>query len=64
MTAAEFRRWCERRGYSQSEAAEALGASQSAVSRWQTGERAIPGPVERLIETLDHLAELGERAGV
>jgi transcriptional regulator with XRE-family HTH domain len=53
VTAAEFRAWCERRGYTQAQAAAALNASQSAVSRWQTGERAIPGPVVRLIQLLD-----------
>jgi DNA-binding transcriptional regulator YiaG len=53
MTADEFRAWCERRAYTQAQAAAALNASQSAVSRWQTGERAIPGPVVRLIQLLD-----------
>lgn len=53
MTAEQFRAWCERRGYTQAQAAASLNASQSAVSRWQTGERKIPGPVVRLIEMLE-----------
>jgi transcriptional regulator with XRE-family HTH domain len=53
LTADEFRRWCERRGYTQEDAAAALNASQSAVSRWMAGKRGIPGPVVRLIALLD-----------
>jgi transcriptional regulator with XRE-family HTH domain len=53
MTPDAFRRWCERRGYSQAEAAEALGTTQATVSRWQSGVHQIPPPVARLIQLLD-----------
>jgi transcriptional regulator with XRE-family HTH domain len=53
MTAAEFRRWCERRGYTQEDAAAALGTTQATVSRWQSGVHQIPPPVARLIQLLD-----------
>ena len=35
--------------WTQARAAERLGVTQGAVSRWVSGERPIPGPVVRLL---------------
>lgn len=39
MHGTELREWREGRGWSQREAAERLGCSYSAISRWENGNR-------------------------
>lgn len=56
MTAAEFRTWLERRELSDADAAPLLRAKRHEVWRWRTGERAVPGKVERIVELMDELA--------
>ncbi len=45
MTADQLARALRQLGLTQQTAAEQLGVDQSAVSRWLSGKRAIPGPV-------------------
>lgn len=56
MTADQFRLALEALGfrgrYWAPNAAEALGSDERTIRRWMAGERAVPGPVVRLIEAL------------
>jgi transcriptional regulator with XRE-family HTH domain len=54
MKAADFKRIRERMRLTQAELARALGVSRAAVSRWESGERAIDSV---LVLALEHLAE-------
>ncbi|GAB6842365.1 DNA-binding transcriptional regulator YiaG [Methylorubrum rhodinum] len=49
MTGAELRSAREALGLSVSLFAERLEVDQSAVRRWESGDRAIPGPVRVLV---------------
>lgn len=49
MSAAQFQRAIRKLGWNQRQAAEQLGVTEGAVSRWVSGDRQIPGPVEILI---------------
>jgi transcriptional regulator with XRE-family HTH domain len=67
MTAAEFRKALKRLGLTQSEAARRLYVTFSAVNRWATGKRSIPGPVIAALESWERerrvLEALAARAG-
>jgi transcriptional regulator with XRE-family HTH domain len=56
VTPDEFRAWYERRGWTQQQAADALGVPQQRVSDWARGKRPIRPTVQKLIEALDELA--------
>ncbi|WP_442919105.1 helix-turn-helix domain-containing protein [Methylobacterium sp. Leaf118] len=49
MTGVELRAARERLGFSVSLFAERLEVDRSAVSRWESGDRAVPGPVRVLV---------------
>jgi DNA-binding transcriptional regulator YiaG len=44
-------------GWSQRELARNLGVSPSAVAHWETGEREISGPVQKLLEIFESKAK-------
>jgi len=52
MTADEFRQCRDKLGLSLTGMASALGVSRRAVQYYQSGERAIPKPIEKLCEAL------------
>jgi len=43
MTPAEFRAWRSAMGYTQQQAAQALGVSLRTVKAWESGETGAPG---------------------
>jgi DNA-binding transcriptional regulator YiaG len=49
MSASEFIKKREAMGLNQSQLARKLGVTRQAVSRWELGQRKIPGPVIRLL---------------
>lgn len=49
MTPATLSATLQRLGWSQAEAARHLGVTRGAVTRWMTGQRAVPGPVVKLL---------------
>jgi len=53
MTAAELRAALARHGLNQVGFAKAYGVTEVTVSRWCTGVRPIPLPVEKFIERMD-----------
>lgn len=54
MTAQEFKDAREELGWTQSALASALGVTLRAVQYYEAGQRAIPGPVDRIVtSTLD-----------
>ena len=54
MTGAELREARQELGWTQSALASALGTSLRAVKYYESGQRAIPGPVDKLVTvTLD-----------
>lgn len=54
MTGAELREARQELGWTQSALASALGTSLRAVKYYEAGQRAIPGPVNKLVTvTLD-----------
>ena len=54
MTGAELREARQELGWTQSALASALGTSLRAVKYYEAGQRAIPGPVDKLVTvTLD-----------
>jgi predicted transcriptional regulator len=59
MTPTELRQALDELEMDQSQAAGYLRVTQSAVSRWLTGARPIPGPITRLVE--DALAALEDK---
>ena len=50
MTSTEFAAAVTELGWNQTQAAEALGVTPGAVSRWVSGQRMIPGPVRIIIQ--------------
>ncbi len=50
MTPREYRATIEALGLSLTEAALVLGVSLRTCYRWQDGDYAVPGPVERLLK--------------
>lgn len=46
MTAAEFTAWRKRLGYTQAQAADALGMSRRQVQYYEDGSQAVPRVVE------------------
>ena len=61
MTSREFVLALETLGWSQAEASRQLGVTESAVSRWVSGDRPIPGPISIL---MGEWGKLHARAGV
>lgn len=53
MTASGVRDCRARLGLAQRELAAALGVHITAVQRWEAGDRAVPGPVSRLLLALE-----------
>lgn len=53
MTSVGVREARARLGLAQRELAGALGVHITAVQRWEAGERAVPGPVSRLLLALE-----------
>ena len=55
MDADAFADTLSRLGLTQAKAGELLGVTQSAISRWLSGERAVPPPVAKLLLLVERL---------
>ncbi len=62
MKAREFRELVEQLGLSQIEAARLFGVETRSVRRWESGERAVPGPVANFLVYLVTSGITGEDA--
>lgn len=57
MTKTELTRLREAAGLAQLDLAEKIGYSQASVSRWETGEQAIPERAAKLIHIMTYQSE-------
>lgn len=58
MTPKEFRRIRDQAKLTLRETADYLGSALRSVQHWDGGDRPVPGPVEILMELLDHYPEV------
>lgn len=52
MTAQEFQAFWQASGLTQKQLSEALGCSQSAISEWKDGKRAVPKKTQIIIRLM------------
>jgi transcriptional regulator with XRE-family HTH domain len=61
VSAKEFKQKREEKGYSQTELAKLLRVTVRTISRWETGERAVPGIAFVALEGLKKKMQRGKR---
>lgn len=54
MTAAQFKRWRKRLGFSQPQAAKALGVHVGTLRNWEYGRRKVSTLVEKLCAAVEN----------
>ena len=57
MTPESIREWRSRMGFTQAQAAEALGLKPRVIAYFESGERNVSGTVEKLCAAIEELAK-------